>query len=132
VRVQQRAQQVIAALIFAASLFVADQSCPWLDTATAAGVLGGQVTATVTSTACQFVRGRSKLRIEVRKSNSLPDRCGTAAEPLEAIGNEAFLCAKHHEVVGRVRDAVFTIRLNAPDWQSKAQQVAQEVAGALF
>ncbi len=105
---------------------------PWLDTATAAGVLGGQVTARVTSTACQFVRGGSKLRIEVRKSTARPTRCGATAEPLKGIGNEAFLCPKHREIVGRVRDSVFTIRLTAPDWQIKAKQLAQEVAGALF
>lgn len=52
--------------------------------------------------------------------------------PLKAIGNEAYLCPKSHEVMGRVRDQVFKVKLTTEVWQAKAQEIAEAIAGALF
>ena len=130
-----------AVLVCALPLFAADQSCRWLDAATAAGFLGGPVTSRTTATACQFVQGRSKLIIEVRTFDSAHKqftsqraRCRPNAEQLPATGNEAFVCPKKHEVVGRVRTAIFKVQLVKPTdaWQSNLKLLAQQVAGALF
>ena len=127
---------------------MADEPCPWLDAATASGVLGGPVAAKTTTTTCEFVRTESKrrmkLRIEVHRSTAAREEwahahthCGAAAEPLKAIGNEAFLCSKTGEIVGRVRDAFFTVRIITPDHtsaasQAKTKDIAEQVAGMLF
>lgn len=133
----------LAAAFIASSVFAADQSCPWLDAATAAGAVGTPVAQKLTSTSCEFVhklpRGRSFLRIAVHRSGtahnvfaSHQSRC-SAAVPLKGIGNEAFLCTKHHEITGRVRDAVFTVQLNTPDNPDlRVRQIAEAVAGSLF
>ncbi len=99
---------------------------------------------------CEFIRqqphGRYRLRIEVRRVTAARDQfasyrahCGHDAVPLKAIGNEAFLCPKKREIVGRVRDALFTVGLSTPDratraeaWEPRTKEVAEEVAGALF
>lgn len=59
--------------------------------------------------------------------------------PLNAIGNEAVACATHgrEQVVGRVRDQLFTIRLtmkgfNEEAISEKGRLVAEQVSGNLF
>ena len=134
----------------------AEEKCPWLNAATAAGVLGGAVKANVTQTACEFVRldgsSESSLRIEVetlvapRDFASRPAQCGSAAEALKAIGNEAVACAysektgwKAEQVIGRVRNQAFLVRVSTNDraatpggLREKARKVAEQVAGFLF
>jgi hypothetical protein len=170
----------------------AQESCLWLNAATAGGVLGGAVTATVShpkahppkvqtanakssagplsadpevtgyagngmdDSDCAFLRQppfAGTLRIAVRTMSapakefaSYKARCGPHAVPLKAIGNEAFACTLHEkngqrseQVVGRVRERAFVIRLSIEDpsvTQSllgeKAQKVAETVAGNLF
>lgn len=141
----------------------AQESCPWLNAATAGGVLGGAVTAAIThpgknkaDTTCDFVRKESvegELRIEVETMTepktqfaSLAAKCGPARIPLKAIGNEAAACtldAKNEriseQVVGRVRDQAFIIRITTNDRaatrssvREKARSVAEQVAGILF
>jgi hypothetical protein len=142
--------------LFALTCAAAD-ICPWLNAATASGVLGGPVVMTVTPSktaddaACNFVRHEGfrtiELRIEVETKDfeSYKARCHATAEPLKAIGNEARACSddtndeKAEQVVGRVRDRAFLIRISSTDHSAqpnvlrdKARKVAEQVAGILF
>ncbi len=140
----------------------AQESCPWLNAATAGGVLDGPVTAAIThsgknkaDTTCDFVRKESikaELRIEVETMTepktqfaSFAAQCGPRI-PLKAIGNEAAVCTFNakkgrlsEQVVGRVRDQAFIIRVTTNDpaaerssVREKARSVAEQVAGNLF
>jgi hypothetical protein len=116
----------------------AKQTCPWLNQATAAGFLDGNVTSTVTHSDankndanCDFTLRHGSavtvLRIEVQTMTapradfaSYVARCGAHFAPLKAIGNEAFACGFDGErkevseqVVGRVRDRAFTVRFTS-------------------
>ena len=142
----------------------AKETCPWLNEVTAAGFLDGTVTSTVTHSDqnkddanCDFtLRHRSAttvLRIEV-ETMAAPQadfapylaRCGAHAAPLRAIGNEAVVCGfdgkkkqVSEQVVGRVRERAFTVRITSNSGLSdravlrdKVQKVAEQVAGFLF
>lgn len=122
-----------------------------MNAATAAGILGGAVDATVASSAgCEFVRKKSPsdtLRIQVG-TNKLDktEICGSSATPLKGIGNEAVACAETEKsggriewIVGRVRDQNFAIRIGTADPSTtqaslleKAKAAAEQVAGNLF
>jgi hypothetical protein len=138
----------------------AAEPCPWLNAATAGGVLGGPITRAPTRRAaagddrsCEFIRQDGsllfELRIEVETTPSpakdfaaYAARCHSAAVPLKAIGNEALACSDGQlaeQVVGRVRDRVFLIRIGTNDrsaqtsaLRDKARKVAEQVAGILF
>jgi hypothetical protein len=128
----------------------AEDRCPWLNAATAGGVLGGAVNATVTATSCEFKRQSgghaSALRIEVAATTAPHAQCGSGAEQLKAIGNEAQACSYEgkadwlsEQVVGRVRDQAFLVRIGTGDrstspktLREKARNVAEQVAGILF
>jgi hypothetical protein len=142
----------------------AKQNCPWLNEATASGFLDGNVTSRVTHSGstnddanCDFtLRAGSAtivLRIEVatmtaRQADfaSYLARCGAHSAPLKAIGNEAVACGfsgkkkeVSEQVVGRVRNRAFTVRITSNSGLSdrtvlreKAQKVAEQVAGFLF
>ena len=111
----------------------AQNQCPWLNEATAAGVLGGEVQVNTTSltpqgdTTCDFKRTQQasvfELRIAVR-TMALPSKdfaaslaqCAGTPVPLKAIGNEAFQCVQRNnssnggeQIIGRVRDRAFVI-----------------------
>lgn len=130
----------------------ADELCPWLNAATAAGVLRGSVIATVTHTnqdkddaTCEFIHREgdvvSGLRIEVetmkepvRDFASYTAQCTSDATPLRAIGNEALSCTLHgrnnqvsEQVVSRVRDRAFIVRVSS-NGQSPEQSVLHEEA----
>jgi len=131
-------------------VLAAEQRCPWLNAATAGGVIGGEVRVTVTPTACEFVRqeasGVVSLRIEVTAVDAPHARCGPHAEQLKAIGNHAEACSYEsksswaaEQVVGSVRDHAFLIRIATDDrsairkmLREKARGVAEAVAGSLF
>ncbi len=138
----------------------AAESCPWLNAATAGGVLGGPITRATTTRAaagddrsCEFIRRDGsllfELRIEVETMSSPAKdfasyavRCHSAAVPLKAIGNEALACSDGQlteQVVGRVRDRFFLIRIGTNDrsaqptaLRDEARRVAEQVAGILF
>ena len=138
----------------------AAETCPWLNAATAGGVLGGPITRATTRRAaagddasCEFIRQDGsllfELRIEVETTPSAAKdfsayaaRCHSAAVPLKAIGNQALACSDGQlaeQVVGRVRDRVFLIRIGTNDrsaqtsaLRDKARKVAEQVAGILF
>ncbi|MDR3742582.1 MAG: hypothetical protein P4L40_26485 [Terracidiphilus sp.] len=114
----------------------AANDCPWLNEATASGVLGGVAVGSYTPTVngkaavCAFtIAGadtRRTLQITVEAAATAPHMrlaaietaCEGKGAPLDAIGNEAIVCrARVHGqqrsefVAGRVRDQVFTITL---------------------
>ncbi|HZU27324.1 MAG TPA: hypothetical protein VFA04_17485 [Bryobacteraceae bacterium] len=117
--------------------------CPWINTATASGLLGSDVTARLTDTSCTFQSPQAELKIEVTtKPSTVPCPTGT---PLKAIGNEARLCdGSDHDgrwalVAGRVRDQFFTVRISSADaaaqtadLREKARKAAEQIAGILF
>ncbi len=121
--------------------------CPWLNNATAAGVLGGQVTLRKIADVCIFTSTFSQLGIDVHTA-SLPYKlvCGPNSTPLKAIGNEAIACSPEEkngkiseQVAGRVRDRAFVVRITSTDrsiprsaFREKVRSVAEQVAGALF
>lgn len=130
-----------------AALAVA-QPCPWLNAATAAGVLEGPVSVSVTyfdqentDAACEFTtkgnRSVRTLRIEVQTMKDLTHdfprylaKCGQDAKPLRAIGNEAILCTMPRkanqvaeQVVSRVRERAFIVAVLSSDPTAKPDAV---------
>ncbi|MGA3185523.1 MAG: hypothetical protein ABSF22_00305 [Bryobacteraceae bacterium] len=103
-------------MIFAVLLL----SCPWLNHATAAGILGGPVI----QTGCDF-KGTLELHIEMIQD--FKSRCGPDAVPLKALGSEAVACGD--QVVVRVRDKAFLVRIKD---REKALKIAEMIAGSLF
>ena len=134
----------------------AEQVCPWLNSATAAGVLDGTVTSTVAhSGVCKFVRegtGTYTLRIEVITMAHLPAdftswlaQCGPKSTPVRGIGNQAVACdiAEDSEIsaqiLSRVRERAFLVRVSAnkasaqlQTLREQARSVADQVSGNLF
>ena len=109
----------------------ATNNCPWLNEATAGGLLGGEAVGTMTAadgqpTVCTFTQQDTgvtrTLRITVEiasephvRMSAVAQVCGADALPIKAIGNEALVCTADdrkggvgERVVGRVRDQVFT------------------------
>jgi len=111
----------------------AANKCPWINEATASGLLGGAAdglytpAATGQPAACTFTEASGEvkrtLRITVEVAadphaqlNAISQSCGPDVVPVKAIGNEAMVCAADgrkgstaERIVGRVRDQVFTI-----------------------
>jgi hypothetical protein len=107
--------------------------CPWLNVATATGVLKSSehspmaILAEGGKPACDFTyhdaTASRELKITVdeiqdaqQAMTAYKARCGSAATPLRGIGNEAVICAveskgKSHgqQVIGIVRDQIFTV-----------------------
>ncbi len=133
-----------------AAVAAAEDRCPWLNVATASGFLGGAVHMTLTPGSCEFVRQdgghEMALRIEVASTSAPHAQCGSGAEPLKAVGNEALACTYEgkqgwlaEQVVGRVRDQAFLVRISTNDrstapktMREKVRKVAEQVAGILF
>ncbi len=154
----------IAGLFFSASICRAENLCPWINKATVFGVLGTTedvATASVSeisSTACSFVYHHGKITRELRVTveqtkdwdkmlTAYKARCGRDVNQLHAIGNEAVMCAANQkgqaeQVIGRVRDNVFTISVSTSARNDssmigeallqKAGLVAEQVSGNLF
>ena len=133
-----------------AGMAAAEDRCNWFNVATASGFLGGAVHMTVTPGSCEFVRQdgghEMALRIEVTSTSAPHAQCGSGAEPLKAIGNEALACAYEgkagwiaEQITGRVRDQAFLVRISSNDRSTapktireKVHKVAEQVAGILF
>jgi hypothetical protein len=115
----------------------AQTQCPWLNAATAGGVLGGEVQPTLTNVTtqgdatCHFTRRQDSsnltLSIDVH-TMTVPSKdfhtylaqCNGTLLPLKAVGNEAFQCVPkvssmngEEQVIGRVRDRAFILTVNA-------------------
>jgi len=113
----------------------ANTGCPWLNVATASGVLkssdsGPMATlAEGSRAACSFVYHNATASRELRITmeqvqdpsqamTAYKARCSGVASPLQAIGNEAVTCAADikgqahgEQVIGRVRDQIFTVTI---------------------
>jgi hypothetical protein len=113
----------------------AENKCPWMNEATASGILGGEAMGMVTgsgaegATTCEFTQLAAGFRrtlsvtVEVTpdahtRLQTVARNCGGDAAPLKAIGNEALFCpiidhknGQGEFAVGRVRDQVFTITI---------------------
>lgn len=131
----------------------AEEACPWMNAATAGGLLDGAVTLKVTHPGkdkddvnCEFTRqGGSltySLRIEVQTMSAPREyfpkyaaQCRARGTPLNAIGNEAFACGRarrgqiSEEVVSRVRDRAFRILIATND-PAAAQGAFREKAAS--
>jgi hypothetical protein len=156
---------VLAFVILIPVICHAKTTCPWINDATAFGVLGGTANSPmglseVGPTSCSFTYKDAAISHELRITieqpkdavqtyNAYKTQCGPGMNPLPAIGNEAVICAanmKGHalgeQVIGRVRDSVFTISVstdveNDPSMskealEQKVKLVAEQVSGNLF
>ncbi len=134
-------QKICMCVVLAATVALsvpcrAQNTCPWLNAATASGVLGGQAVEEVSKSGenietCLFqlqnASSRDSLRISVITAGNAQDairelehyksHCTSSAVPLKAIGNEAVLCAddkgkfRGEQAIGRVRNSVFTVAI---------------------
>ncbi len=110
--------------------------CPWINEATARGILGGAVTLTAKvndhgAGSCDFSRQEEaavhQLRISVDIMTDIPKQfptylaqCPPKSPTLRAIGNEAVTCSIQgkenryaEDVVGRVRNQAFVVSVSS-------------------
>jgi hypothetical protein len=152
------------AALLAQAQVEAPARCPWLNVATASGTLNGPAALAMRQpaageTVCVFRYQNQKtvysLRIEVWAHQDITTGlksqeadCTAPAVPLQAIGNEAMLCADDQRtsrgdaVIGRVRDSVFRVSVTTSErndpamprdvLEQKARDTAEAVAGSLF
>lgn len=129
--------------------------CPWFTEGSAAKVLGGGVSVTVSASntgegSCKFVRQQSPLNsLEILVSKTGLPSCPDGSIKLTGIGNEAAECrlpASHGEVSkmvsSRVRELHFTVTLTDHAQKIPAKstdedddvlaQVAEQLAGNLY
>ena len=131
----------------------AQTKCPWLNEATARGILSGPVTVTVKlddqgAGVCKFTRqhgsATQELRISVTFMTNIAKQfpvylaqCPPKSAPLPATGNEAVVCAIHskadqyaEKVVGRVRNQAFVVSVSSTiqDDPSMTQAMRREKA----
>jgi len=145
----------------------ASNACPWMNEATASGLLGDEAVGSYTAASstnrratCRFTQGNGaavrQLVLEVESTSdattrvkSMQKACSSAATTLQAIGNEAVVCAADDGksrlgefVVGRVRDQMFTIRISSSlkndpvltheALRNRISSAAEQIAGNLF
>jgi hypothetical protein len=122
------------------TLGYAQESCPWLNPATAGGALDGSTELAVThpnanhkgDVTCDFMKQQGsvtrELRIEVQTITKAGNEYAVALEPcktkpaaVKAVGNEALTCSldsdkqRAEQVVGRMRDRVFVVWIKTND-----------------
>jgi hypothetical protein len=127
--------------------------CPWINEATARGILGGPVAVAVKISepgngVCEFSRQQGgvlrELTISVNAMTDVPkqfpsylSQCPPKSPPLRAIGNEAVMCSVQihgnlyaEKVVGRVREQAFIVSLGSDlkDDPSLAPEMRREKA----
>jgi hypothetical protein len=142
---------MLSLILLAPGVCRGQTKCPWIQEATARGILGGAVTATVTlkdagDGVCEFTRQRGDVRhhlsvlvitmTDIRKQYSTyTAQCESKGAPLKAIGNEAIECSTQthtnlyaEKVVGRVRDRAFivTVASSLDDDPSMNQETRRE------
>lgn len=141
---------------------LAEESCPWFNSATAAGVLAHSVNVTVihpgkdkNDAVCEFTTEAavpSVLRIEVETMETpavdFPSwlaQCRSNGTPVRGIGNQAVVCPIEkganisEQIISRVRERALLVRVTAkktatprPPLRQQASTVAELVAGSLF
>jgi hypothetical protein len=127
---------LLGVAMLAPSVCHGQAKCPWINEATARGILGGDVTLTAKvgehgDGVCEFSHQQGtvvrQLRISVGILTDIPKQfpkylaqCPPKSAALPAVGNEAVTCSiqdkrsQHAEmVVGRVRDQAFVIILSS-------------------
>jgi hypothetical protein len=145
---------VLAGLVSISAIGKAQEShCPWLNDATASGVLNGPVTldletAPEDQSICTFTnlktaKDYSALRIMVQPLTDVTKAvvsheslCTSPPEALKAIGNEAVSCSadvgysRGEQVIGRVRDRLFIVTVSSTMAQdpSMKRQLLKEKA----
>jgi hypothetical protein len=127
---------VFGSAMFAPAVCLGQTKCPWINEATARGILGGPVTLAARVTpqgdgVCEFSRQQGaivhQLRISVDSMTDIPKQfptyvaqCPPNSSPVRAIGNAAVTCslqgkgeASTERIVGRVRDHAFVVNLSS-------------------
>lgn len=135
--------------------FAGDETCEWMNAASAAGYLKTAVRASAVKKgeggSCDFSGRRGTETLDLWIEVTMLDAaktpsCGPGAAPLRGIGNEASVCSYGGEsgkvseqVVGRVRKQAFTVRLSSSGAAAKRGELkevvcraAEQVAGNLF
>ncbi len=140
---------LLAALV-AASCH-AETVCPFLNSATAGGILGFKVLVSVTAknnsnddATCEFTRESSEplyvLRIEVRTMSQwraefppFVAQCSPNAVALRGVGNEAVACSgtgkngsRYDQVLSRIRERALLVRVTAADKHSAAASLREQ------
>ncbi len=131
---------LLGILLVSALRLPAEDACPYMNAATAGGLLGGEVKGRFVSAgkdsddgACEFIRAQQSVQAELQINvTTMTDRasqfpqylaeCKGQKTPLSAIGNEAVICTARDKqsnrvelIVGRVRDRAFIITLKTSD-----------------
>jgi hypothetical protein len=135
---------------------MAEPTCPWLATGTAAAVLGGppqlqlkMMSATEGSCTFEFAQGTLTSALEIVVSSQKLPACAPGSEEVAGVGNEATTCqAKgpggelRTTIESRVRSLHFrttlTVHSKAPapnaaqEQKDSIERIAEAVAGSLF
>ena len=125
--------------------------CPWLTRGTAAVLLDGEVTLTVTTNgalqgSCVFHRQQQTAETLVLTVSGRPSpSCHRGGVPLQGIANWASECMirqlqarRVESIVGQARDRYFEITLTfeaAQGWEARSAElrnIAEQVAGSLY
>lgn len=143
---------LLLVLLIVPAARAATQPCPWFNAATAAGVLEGPVTVSVTYTdqdndddaSCVFTYKADHtvrtLQIQVHTMKDIAHdfqpylaKCGQDAKPLQAIGNEAVVCSVPgqnkqvaEQVVSRVRDRGFIVDVLSNDSAAERDAIREK------
>jgi hypothetical protein len=119
-------------ILLAPGVCFGQTKCPWIQEATARGILGGAVTSSVTikdtgDGVCEFTRQQRDVQHHLsvlvitmadipKEYSRFTAQCESKGTPLKAIGNEAVECSIQtqanlyaEKVVGRVRDRAFVV-----------------------
>lgn len=144
---------LLALAVLAPTVGRAQTKCPWINEATARGILGGPVAVIVKISEsgngmCEFSRQQGgvprELTISVKAMTDIPrqfpsylSQCPPKSAPLHAIGNEAVTCSVQthgnlyaEKVVGRVREQAFIVSVGSglKDDPSLASEMRREKA----
>jgi hypothetical protein len=130
---------LVVVLLTSASSLHASNTCPWMNEATASGLLGAEAVGAYHPASqelpatCAFTQHAGsitrvlRIQVEISKNptaqlESHKKECGADLAPLPAIGNEAFFCTAigsgkglSEMAIGRVRDQVFVIELSTTE-----------------
>jgi hypothetical protein len=122
--------------MFVPSVCHGQAKCPWINEATARGILGGPVILTVKVSEqgdgfCEYSRQQGDVVHKLRSSVDIMTdirkqfptylaQCPPKSAPLRAIGNEAVICSIQgkgdeyaERVVGRVREQAFVVSVSS-------------------
>jgi hypothetical protein len=145
---------VLFGLIFLIGQVLYAESCPWINSATASGILGGPVEGGTTHPAkdlndgtCEFSRRNGPetrvMHIEVITDKGrgtfqrFEGQCGSPATPRRDLGSEALECAGRgrggkvsEQVIGRVRDRTFVVRVANNDKSASRSLLLEQARSA--